>query len=59
MPASGSAEIRFVGGALPKLTERGLVGEEDFPLTRHPHAIVALDEPAGKRVSQSKEQRYG
>lgn len=41
----GVAAIRVIGGALPKLTERGVVGEEDFPLMRHLHAVVAEDEP--------------
>lgn len=41
----GIAAIEVIGGALPKLTERGVVGEEDFPLMRHLHAIVAKDEP--------------
>jgi glycerol-3-phosphate dehydrogenase (NAD(P)+) len=41
----GVAAIRVIGGALPKLTERGVVGEGDFPLMRHLHAVVALDEP--------------
>ena len=41
----GVAAIRVIGGALPKLTERGLISEEDFPLMRHLHAIVAQDEP--------------
>ena len=41
----GVAAIRVIGGALPKLTERGVITEEDFPLMRHLHAVVALDEP--------------
>ncbi len=41
----GVAAIRVIGGALPKLTERGIVGAEDFPLMRHLHAVVARDEP--------------
>ncbi|MBA4116569.1 MAG: glycerol-3-phosphate dehydrogenase [Rubrobacter sp.] len=41
----GVAAIRVVGDALVKMTERGVVGPEDFPLMRHLHAIVALDEP--------------
>ena len=41
----GVAAIRVIGGALPRLTERGVIGEEDFPLMRHLHAVVALDEP--------------
>ena len=41
----GVAAIRVIGGALPKLTERGVVGPEDFPLMRHLHAVVADDAP--------------
>lgn len=41
----GVAAIEVIGGALQWLTERGLVGESDFPLMRHLHAVVALDEP--------------
>jgi glycerol-3-phosphate dehydrogenase (NAD(P)+) len=41
----GVAAIEVIGGALPKLAERGLVGAEDFPLMRHLHAVVAEDEP--------------
>ncbi len=41
----GVAAIQVIGGALPKLTERGIVGPEDFPLMRHLHAVVAEDEP--------------
>lgn len=41
----GVAAIRVIGGALPKLTERGVIAEEDFPLMRHLHAVVAHDEP--------------
>jgi glycerol-3-phosphate dehydrogenase (NAD(P)+) len=41
----GAAAIEAIGGALPKLTERGLVGESDFPLMRHLYSVVALDEP--------------
>ncbi len=41
----GAAAIEVIGGALPKLTERGIVGPEDFPLMRHLHSVVALDEP--------------
>lgn len=40
----GVAAIRVIGGALPKLVERGLVGENDFPLLRHLYDVVALDE---------------
>lgn len=41
----GVAAIRVIGGALEKLTERGAVGAEDFPLVRHLYEIVELDEP--------------
>ena len=41
----GAAAIDVVGGALPKLTERGIVEEGDFPLMRHLHSVVALDRP--------------
>jgi glycerol-3-phosphate dehydrogenase (NAD(P)+) len=41
----GAAAIEVIGGALPKLTERGIIKPEDFPLMRHLHSVVALDEP--------------
>lgn len=41
----GVAAIGVVGGALERLTERGVVAPEDFPLMRHLHEVVALDEP--------------
>jgi glycerol-3-phosphate dehydrogenase (NAD(P)+) len=41
----GVAAIRVIGGALPKLTERGVIEAEDFPLMRHLYAVVAEDEP--------------
>jgi glycerol-3-phosphate dehydrogenase (NAD(P)+) len=41
----GAAAIEVIGGALPKLTERGIVEEGDFPLMRHLHSVVALDRP--------------
>ena len=41
----GAAAIRVIGGALPKLTDRGLIGEQDFPLMRHLHAVVGQDQP--------------
>ncbi len=41
----GVAAIQVIGGALEKLTERGLVESEDFPLMRHLYEIVELDEP--------------
>ena len=41
----GVAAIRVVGEAVEKMTERGLVAAEDFPLMRHLYDIVAKDEP--------------
>src|SRR5829696_7805167 len=41
----GVAAIRVLGGALEKLSERGLVAAEDFPLMRHLFDVVARDEP--------------
>ncbi|HZD02755.1 MAG TPA: glycerol-3-phosphate dehydrogenase [Actinomycetes bacterium] len=41
----GAAAIQVIGGALPKLAARGLIGPEDFPLMRHLHAVVAQDQP--------------
>jgi glycerol-3-phosphate dehydrogenase (NAD(P)+) len=41
----GAAAIEVIGAALPKLTERGIVEGGDFPLMRHLHSVVALDEP--------------
>ena len=42
-----SGEI--IGGASPKLTERGIVELEDFPLMRRLHAVVAQDEPRKRK----------
>jgi glycerol-3-phosphate dehydrogenase (NAD(P)+) len=41
----GAAAIRVFGEALGRLTERGVVGEDDFPLMRHLHEVVALERP--------------
>ena len=41
----GAAAIVVIGSALPKLTERGIIKPEDFPLLRHLHAVIAKDEP--------------
>ncbi len=41
----GAAAIVVIGDALPKLTERGIIKPEDFPLLRHLHAVIAKDEP--------------
>ncbi|HZD69521.1 MAG TPA: NAD(P)H-dependent glycerol-3-phosphate dehydrogenase [Actinomycetes bacterium] len=40
----GAAAIQVVGGALPKLTDRGVIGPEDFPLLRQLHAVVGRDQ---------------
>jgi glycerol-3-phosphate dehydrogenase (NAD(P)+) len=41
----GAAAIQVIGGALPRLTERGMIEQADFPLMRHLHAVVAEDAP--------------
>jgi glycerol-3-phosphate dehydrogenase (NAD(P)+) len=41
----GAAATQVIGGALPKLTERGVVEAADFPLMRHLYAVVAEDAP--------------
>ena len=41
----GAAAIRVFGAALVKLTERGVVSEDDFPLMRHLYEVVALERP--------------
>jgi glycerol-3-phosphate dehydrogenase (NAD(P)+) len=41
----GAAAIAVIGGALAKLTERGITAPDEFPLMRHLHAVVAEDEP--------------
>jgi len=41
----GAAAIRVIGDALPKLTQRGVIGEREFPLLRHLHEVVALERP--------------
>ncbi|HLS13318.1 MAG TPA: 2-dehydropantoate 2-reductase N-terminal domain-containing protein [Beutenbergiaceae bacterium] len=41
----GVAAIKVIGEAIEKLTERGEVDAEDFPLLRHLYAIIARDEP--------------
>lgn len=41
----GVAAIKVIGGALPKLAERGVVSQEDFPLMRHLYEVVANDAP--------------
>src|SRR5829696_3578151 len=39
----GVAAIEVIGGALLKLTERGVIQERDFPLMRHLYGVVAED----------------
>ncbi|MGH9243129.1 MAG: NAD(P)H-dependent glycerol-3-phosphate dehydrogenase [Acidimicrobiales bacterium] len=41
----GAAAIRVIGEALPKLTERGVIGDDDFPLLRHLYDVVGLEQP--------------
>jgi glycerol-3-phosphate dehydrogenase (NAD(P)+) len=41
----GASAIRVFGDALGKLTERGVVDEDDFPLMRHLHEVIALERP--------------
>jgi glycerol-3-phosphate dehydrogenase (NAD(P)+) len=41
----GAAAIREIGAALPKLTMRGMMSPEDFPLLRHLYEVIAHDAP--------------
>lgn len=41
----GVAAVRVIGGALEKLTGRGVVGADDFPLARFLHRVVTEDAP--------------
>jgi glycerol-3-phosphate dehydrogenase (NAD(P)+) len=41
----GAAAIEVFGGALVKLTERGVVSADEFPLMRHLHEVIALERP--------------
>jgi glycerol-3-phosphate dehydrogenase (NAD(P)+) len=41
----GAAAIQVIGGALPKLTDRGVIGPDDFPLLRQLHAVVGRGQP--------------
>jgi len=41
----GAAAIRVIGSALPKLTERGLIGPDELPLLRHLYEVIALERP--------------
>jgi glycerol-3-phosphate dehydrogenase (NAD(P)+) len=61
----GVAAIEVIGGALEKLTRRGVLRDGDFPLMRHLYEVVTLDEPlnmpwktffGGETVRQAKEQ---
>jgi glycerol-3-phosphate dehydrogenase (NAD(P)+) len=42
----GAAAIRVIGGALPRLTEHGVISEADLPLLRHLHEVIALEQPS-------------
>lgn len=39
----GAAAIKVIGDAFERLTERGVLQPEQFPLLRHLHAVVAKD----------------
>lgn len=41
----GAEAIKQIGGALPKLTERGLLGADEMPLLRHLHEVIVLERP--------------
>jgi glycerol-3-phosphate dehydrogenase (NAD(P)+) len=41
----GAAAIQVIGAALPKLTARGVIAPEDFPLLRGLHAVVGQERP--------------
>ena len=41
----GAAAIKVFGAALLKLTERGVVAEDDFPLMRHLYEVIGLERP--------------
>jgi glycerol-3-phosphate dehydrogenase (NAD(P)+) len=41
----GAAAIRVIGGALGRLTERGVVQPDDFPLMRHLYQVIGRDQP--------------
>ena len=43
----GAGEV--IGGALPKLTERRLIGPEDFPLMHRLQTVVTQDEPRKRK----------
>jgi glycerol-3-phosphate dehydrogenase (NAD(P)+) len=41
----GASAIEVFGKALGRLTERGVVAPDDFPVMRHLHEVVALERP--------------
>jgi hypothetical protein len=41
----GAEAIKQIGGALPKQTERGLLGPDELPLLRHLYEVVVLERP--------------
>jgi len=41
----GAAAIEVFGDALGRLTERGVAGQDEFPLMRHLHEVIALEHP--------------
>jgi glycerol-3-phosphate dehydrogenase (NAD(P)+) len=41
----GASAIEVFGTALGRLTERGVVAADDFPVMRHLHEVVALERP--------------
>jgi glycerol-3-phosphate dehydrogenase (NAD(P)+) len=41
----GAAAIQVIGGALPALTDRGIIGPEEFPLLRQLHSVVGEGRP--------------
>ena len=41
----GAAAIKVFGAALEKLTERGVVAPDDFPLMRHLYELIGLERP--------------
>ncbi|MGC0143136.1 NAD(P)H-dependent glycerol-3-phosphate dehydrogenase [Pseudactinotalea sp. Z1732] len=41
----GVAAIEVIGAAIEKLTEREVIGAQEFPLLRHLYGIIANDEP--------------
>jgi glycerol-3-phosphate dehydrogenase (NAD(P)+) len=41
----GAAAIDVMGKALGPLTDRGVIGKEQFPLLRHLYEVIALERP--------------